>query len=149
METMNGKPVLELLCAPLPEGQAVLELRLRQRILSEKDLYRRKRRLRHTFFVRAGDRIAKFEVAARVWLLPARISVAEVQKIAVESVREEIEASAREVVREQVAETDPSFPARVEKTVAHCLGDGRFEERVARVAQRLIDTYGRDGVVIE
>jgi len=146
---MNGESIRELLCAPLSEGQAVLELVVRQRILPETDLYSRKRRLRHMFFVRAGDRIVKFEVRARVSLLPARISVTEIQELAAEAVREDIEDTVRERIGKQMAETDPEFGPLMEQTVENYLTDARFEERVADIVQRLLDTYTRDGVIIE
>lgn len=142
----KSETVLDLLCAPLPEGQAVLELSLRQRILPEAALYNSERQLQHTFLVRAGDRIAKFEVAARVTLAPARISMQEIRQFATESVHETIIEEAREVLRKQVAEVDS---AMLKMAVEKCLADGCFEERVGRIVQQLVDTYTRDGVVIE
>lgn len=150
MEAVNGESVLELLCAPLPEGQAVLELHLRQRILEETELYGRRRRIRHTFFVRAGDRIAKFQVTGRVSLLPMRISIPEIQELVTEAIDEEIAEVARALTIERgVLETDPDFAEAYCQMVREGQAAPNYQARIAHHTQRFIRNFTRDGVVIE
>ena len=57
----------EMLCVPLADGQAVLEMHLKQRFLPNDPVpYSRKRRMKHTFVVRDERHMVVFEVAARV-----------------------------------------------------------------------------------
>jgi len=57
----------EMLCAPAAGGQAVVEMHLTQRFLAGDPVpYSRKRRVRHTFVVRARDQDITFEVSAWV-----------------------------------------------------------------------------------
>ena len=61
------KPVIsEMLCVPIGSGQVLVELHLKQRILTDDPVpYSRKRRVKHTFVVCDGDNVVTFEVAAR------------------------------------------------------------------------------------
>jgi len=145
-----SEPVLDILCAPLENGQAVLEVALKQRNLEETSLYSRKRRLRHTFFVRTKDRIVKFEVIGRVSLLPTRISVAEIQELVAEAIEEEITEAARELTIESgVLETDPDFAEAHRRMVQEGRKAPNYEARVAYHTQRLMAEFTRSGVVIE
>lgn len=69
-DTMS-KMIHEMLCVPAAGGQALVELHLKQRFLPGDPVpYSRKRRVRHTFIVRDGDCDIKFEVSARVSVVP-------------------------------------------------------------------------------
>ena len=66
------KPVIsEMLCVPIGSGQVLVELHLKQRILTDDPVpYSRKRRVKHTFIVRDQGQEIKFEVFARATVLP-------------------------------------------------------------------------------
>lgn len=66
------KPVIsEMLCVPVGSGQVLVELHLKQRILTDDPVpYSRKRRVKHTFIVRDQGQEIKFEVFARATVLP-------------------------------------------------------------------------------
>jgi len=65
------KLISEMLCVPLACGQALVEIHLRQRILTDDPVpYSRKRRMKHTFIVRDQGQDIKFEVFARATVMP-------------------------------------------------------------------------------
>jgi len=60
-----------MLCVPVGSGQVLVELHLKQRILTDDPVpYSRKRRVKHTFIVRDQGQEIKFEVFARATVLP-------------------------------------------------------------------------------
>ena len=63
--------ISEMLCVPLACGQALIEIHLKQRILTDDPVpYSRKRRVKHTFIVRDQGQVIKFEVVARATVMP-------------------------------------------------------------------------------
>ena len=126
---MNAPLISEILCLPLATGgQALVEMHLKQRILLGDSVpYSRKRRVKHTFFVRGEDCVVKFEVFARASVLPARVSVAKLREIAQREI-----ARLKHLAAEELVETDP-----------------RYEKLLEEVAKRIAARFVRDGVMVE
>ena len=71
MSNPARKLISEMLCVPLACGQALVEIHLRQRILTDDPApYSRKRRVKHTFIVLDQGQDIKFEVFARATVMP-------------------------------------------------------------------------------
>ena len=65
-----SKLISDMLCVPVADGQVLVEMHLKQRILTDDAVpYNSKRRAKHTFIVRDRGRDIKFEIAARVSVL--------------------------------------------------------------------------------
>lgn len=126
---MKAPLISEILCLPLATGgQALVEIHLKQRILRGDSVpYTRKRRVRHTFFVRGGDRVVKFEVLARASVLPARVSAAKLRQIAQREI-----ARLKHLAAEAIVDTDP-----------------RYEKLVAEVAKLIAARFVREGIMVE
>jgi len=127
MNACESPMISEMLCVPSAAGQALLEMHLKQRILADDPMfYSRERWVKHTFFVRAADRIVKFEVLARVAVLPAQVSLIDLREIA----QEEIEPH-KHPAGEGIVETDPGY-----------------QKLVCEVARRIGARFARDGVKV-
>jgi hypothetical protein len=81
MSNPARKLISEMMCVPLACGQALVEIHLKQPILTDDPVpYSRKRRVKHTFIVRDQGQDIKFEVFARATVLPKGRTVSSVRR---------------------------------------------------------------------
>ncbi len=91
-----------MLAVPLIGGQAVLEMHLNGRFLAEETVPNRKKRVKHTFLMRDGEKIVEFTVVGRVKVRPAWVALAMVRRVA-EAIATK-EAPAEAILSEMLAQ---------------------------------------------
>jgi hypothetical protein len=140
--------LVETLNAPLRKGYAQVALHLESQVLPGTMPPNSKRRIRHTFYVRDHDRIVKFDVLTRAFLLPRQVSVADVEEMAREETESGIIEAAEEAAAEEVGVEHPQFEQVSVAIVQRMIAEPRYEELVQRVVRRLVTSFRRDGVVV-